>query len=331
MGKDFSRVQRGQVYWFNPSESYGEPTEYTAYNGKVYKSSVQNYNRPWLVTSNNAGNSTSPTCNIVPITSSEEKAVLPVHVNFVFGGKKQTILVEQPRTVDCLALKSYMYTVSDDVMEKVERAIAIQHNIRPQVTYTDFTLDNTINHLESIIAKIIAGKVDQIREELQKEQTPPGCIPVSQIEDAATNLGHMIEELVTEKVKPVVQEVIKDSTEPKPDIKPHSTVKAAKNTSYKGMSAVEKFNARYNLDEKPHNTTDKESPKESTSEQKKTNTTRNYWTPEKRLQYLEDCKNMSLRGVQEKYRLGSIKSVTQTKYLHKTALIKLGLLKVEDK
>ena len=334
MGKTYTRIQRGQVYWFNPAEVYGESLEFTAFNGRTYKSSVQNFNRPWLVTSNNEGNSSSPTCNIVPITL-EDKTEIPVHVKFTYEGKRQTILCEQPKTVDCLALKDYMYTVSDSIMEQVEKAIAIQHGIRPQVTYADFTLDSTIRHLEVVIANIIANKVEQVKQELQKEQLPAGVIPTSQIEDAALHLGQMIEDLVGEQVKPIIQQPkpqetkeikpIKPVTNPqKPHISPFNQSRPSK-PNYHGMSAIEKFNARYNQSQ-PTKKEDTQPSKPIKSSSGKRNT----WTTETRLQYLDDCEKMSPKEVQEKYGFKSIQSVFQMKYLHKNVLIKAGLLKAES-
>lgn len=330
MGKNYSRVQRGQVYWFNPAEAYGLSTTFIGFNGREYNSSVQNFNRPWLVTSNNEGNSSSPTCNIVPITL-EEKASIPTHVQFVYEGKKQTILVEQPKTVDCLALKEYIYTVSDDIMEKVEKAIAIQHGIRPQVTYADFTLDSTIRHLEVVIANIIANKVELAKQELQKSQLPAGVIPTSQVEDTAIHLGQMIEDLVTEKIQPAVKSQPKPVAQPTPKSeikqqpqqisKPQNTPK----TNYSGMSAIEKFNARYNKSQAIQKPEIKE--EKTTTESPKKTKKRNSWTVETRMAYLKDCNTMSPQEVMKKYGFGTIQSVFQTKYLHRNALIKAGILK----
>lgn len=334
MGKTYSRVQRGQVYWFDPMKAYGGCDTFIGFNGKEYKSSIQLNNRPWLVVSNNDGNSSSPTCNIVPITL-EDKANIPVHVHFNYEGKRQTILVEQVRTVDCLALTDYIYTVSDELMEEVEKAIAIQYSIRPTVTYTDFTLDSTIKHLEVVIANIISSKVELIKQELQKEQPPAGVIPISQVEDTALHLGQMIEDLVGEEIKPMVkqqpkqQETPKAET-PKPTPEPvKSTEQPKKKPNYSGMSAIEKFNARYNktqdTEPKVEVLNQPESDKTKASSGK-----RNTWTNEARMQYLKDCEEISPREVQEKYGFKNIQSVFQMKYLHKNALIKAGLLKVED-
>lgn len=341
MGKTYSRVQRGQVYWFNPTKVYGGNLNFTGFNGKEYKSSVQMGNRPWLVISNNEGNASSPTCNIVPITT-EEKADIPVHVHFNYEGKRQTLLVEQPKTVDCLALKDYICTLSDDLMEKVEKAIAIQYSVRSTVTYADFNLDNTIQYLETLVSNIISKKM-----EAQRNQVSP-----SQIEDAAIQLGQMIEDLVGEDVKPAVNQqpeqkvdstpVAKKATKPisKPQLphscnpdKPNRPVKPVK-PNYSGMSAIEKFNARYNMShpqgtiDKDYGGTQSERAKQTLSceKDKKSSGKRNTWTVERRKQYLEDCDKMSPAEVQQKYGFTNIQSVFQTKYVCKNALIKAGII-----
>lgn len=329
MGKTYSRVQRGQVYWFDPIKAYGGYDTFIGFNGREYKSSIQLNNRPWLVVSNNEGNSSSPTCNIVPITL-EDKTNISVHVHFNYEGKRQTILVEQVRTVDCLALTDYIYTVSDELMEEVEKAMAIQYSIRPTVTYADFTLDSTIRHLEVVIANIISNKVELIKQELQKEQLPAGVIPTSQVEDTALHLGQMIEDLVGEEIKPMVKQQPKQQETPKPTPEPvKPTEQSKKKPNYSGMSPIEKFNARYNK-------TQAIEPKVETPKQpgpvktRAISGKRNTWTNEARMQYLKDCEEMAPREVQEKYGFKTMQSVFQMKYFHKNALIKAGLLKVED-
>lgn len=335
MGKTYSRVQRGQVYWFDPIQAYGEHNTFIGFNGREYKSSVQLNHRPWLVVSNNEGNSSSPTCNIVPITL-EEKAHLPVHVYFSYEGRKQTILVEQMRTVDCLSLSEYIYTLSDSVMEQVEKALAIQYDIRPAVTYADFTLDSTISHLEKVIANIIANKVELAKQEWQKEQPPVGAIPVSQVEEAAIHLGQMIEDLVEEVKQPMPQ-----PTKPTPNQPPKAQTKlrepkkpqtsedkqSNKKTNYSGMSAIEKFNARYGRTETTSTTTVQPSTPAQTEKPKRK---RNTWTTEAKLQYLRDCDELSPQQVQQKYGFKSVQSVFQMKYMHKNSLVNIGLIKNED-
>ena len=158
MSKNYSRVQRGMVFWFNPDKVYKEQMEFEGFKGKRYKTSIQHGNRPWLVVSNNEGNNSARTCNVVPITTEQAKTEIPVHVRFEFDGIPQLILVEQPRTVDIVALGEYMCTVSDEVMERVEKAQAIQFAIRPSVTYLDMTLDKVVDHLKNMVSYILQEK-----------------------------------------------------------------------------------------------------------------------------------------------------------------------------
>ena len=331
--RTYVRVQRGMVFWFNPERVYGKPKNYIGYKGKTYKSSIQNDNRPWLVISNNKGNSSSPTCNIVPITL-EDKTEIPVHVHFTYEGIPQTILCEQPKTVDIMALGEYMYTISDDLMRKVERAMAIQCGIRPSISMVDFTLDNTVQHLEEIVSKILEFKMSEMKEECKKSS-----IPVSQIEDAALHLGQMIEDLVGEEIKPMTNqpEPQKTTKEPEP-IKQDKPVKLQlphsvnpDKPNYSGMSAIDKFNARlekskqmnnHNIDQAISNSIGKLDI--SLDSHTPTKGKRNKWTAESRKAILEDCDRLSPQEVMKKYGFKSIQSVFQTKYQCKNALANLS-------
>lgn len=212
MSKDCLRAQRGMVFWIN-QEAYNQQSKFKSFKGSTLVSSVQTLNRPWLVVSNNINNLNSPTCNVVPITQ-EEKPSLPVHVNFDWDNKKQTILTEQIRTVDILALGSYICTLSDDIMKSVEEALMIQLGIRPLLCYSDFVLDKTVSNLEKIVSQIIESKCKSVKQ----------TIPVEQLEDTAIKLGQMIEDLVgeakTEDIKPIVEEkVIEKKSEPEVETK----------------------------------------------------------------------------------------------------------------
>ena len=307
MTKTYSKVQRGQVYWFDPIKTYGGRSTFMGADGKEHSSSIQIGHRPWLVISNNEGNTSSPTCNIVPITL-EEKAHIPVHVYFTYNGKAQTILVEQPRTVDCLALKDYIYTVADDVMERVEQAIVIQTAIRYSSAFADNTLDHIAKYLESL-ATLVSNKANESKQyNYQVKDIKPVTEP-------------------SEKPK----DPVKEQNELKPTVKPVKVIKpvtqqTTKKPDYSGMSAIEKFNARYALSQdrsKPSFYKDDEKPKNEPTEP---TGKRNTWTTETRLQYLKDCDTLSPQEIQKKYNLKNIKCVFQMKYLNKNALIKAGVL-----
>lgn len=189
MAKDYSKVQRGQVFWFNP-QVYSE-VEKLNIKGNEYDAHIQTKTRPVLVVSNNQNNDNSYTCNVVPITS-EDKPQLPCHVIYNYAGKPQTILVEQIRTVDIISLGDYICTLSDSVMQRVEQAMMSQFSIRPSVSYLDISLSNVSTHFQELIKKILA---EQGAITTDKQQVKEG-IPVSAIEDSALYLADAIDNLV---------------------------------------------------------------------------------------------------------------------------------------
>lgn len=189
MAKDYSKVQRGQVFWFNP-QVYSE-VEKLNIKGNEYDVHIQTKTRPVLVVSNNQNNDNSYTCNVVPITS-EDKPQLPCRVVYNYAGKPQTILVEQIRTVDIISLGDYICTLSDSVMQRVEQAMMSQFSIRPSVSYLDISLSNISTHFQELVKKILA---EQGAITTDKKQVKEG-IPVSAIEDSALYLADTIENLV---------------------------------------------------------------------------------------------------------------------------------------
>lgn len=310
MTKSANRVNRGMVFWFDLA-AYIPTRNYKNYpEGKSIPSHLQFNNRPWLVVSIDINNVNSPMYNIVPITS-EPKPNLPCHVSFRYNNMQQTVLCESIMSVDAMALKDYMCTLSDDLMIEVERAMASQYGIRPSVTYMDLKLSNVVDHLQSVIDKLIKEKVQAIQTSEE--------IPLNQIEDAAVSLGTTLEKLLTEPQKPQIE----DSSQPNEDIKPKGKTLVKNSTSlpaqtsgqnkYSGMSPVEKFNAKYGLSKKVVSDQPVKSDKPK----------RNTWTTENRKQYLKDCETLSPQEVMKKYNLGSLNSVFQTKYSCKNALDKL--------
>ena len=84
--------------------------------------------RPCVIIQNNIGNKHAPTLIIAPMTSALKKP-LPTHVvvnegeaNLQKGG---TILCEQIRTIDKRRARSYVGTLSDEVMLAVNVAVKV--------------------------------------------------------------------------------------------------------------------------------------------------------------------------------------------------------------
>ena len=91
--------------------------------------SEQGGTRPVLIISNDIGNSHSPTVIIAAITGrTQTKAKLPTHteVKDVEGlGRDSIILLEQIRTIDKQRLKNHMGTMPNNIMARVDKALAI--------------------------------------------------------------------------------------------------------------------------------------------------------------------------------------------------------------
>lgn len=89
--------------------------------------SEQGEARPVVVVQNNVGNRFSPTVTIVPLTS-KLKTNLPTHVliNDLFLTSPSIALVEQIRTIDKSRLMKHLGTLNTNIMNKIDKAIAIQ-------------------------------------------------------------------------------------------------------------------------------------------------------------------------------------------------------------
>ena len=89
--------------------------------------------RPVVILQNNVGNRHSPTVIAAAITSRKGKHKLPTHVNLdapVPGLYRDSIiLLEQVRTLDKKRLRERMGHVEEQVMEKVDTAIAVSFGL----------------------------------------------------------------------------------------------------------------------------------------------------------------------------------------------------------
>lgn len=106
-------MKRGQVYYIDLRQPVG---------------SEQGGRRPCAIIQNNAGNESSPTIIIAPMTASGKKH-LPTHVETTGEDKKlfigSVILTEQIQTVDKSRVEEYVYNLSENTMRKVDEAICV--------------------------------------------------------------------------------------------------------------------------------------------------------------------------------------------------------------
>ncbi|MGI6633497.1 MAG: type II toxin-antitoxin system PemK/MazF family toxin [Bacillota bacterium] len=91
--------------------------------------------RPVLIIQNDIGNKYSPTVIISAITSQIQKARLPTHVELSARDagldKDSVLLLEQVRTIDKRRLKRRVARLDDEVMQKVNEALAISVGLKP--------------------------------------------------------------------------------------------------------------------------------------------------------------------------------------------------------
>ena len=102
---------RGQVWWIGTA--------------KEYIGTVQSPNRPHVIVSNNVGNRSAGYVMVVPCTSEIKRLDMPTHLECEFNGKKNMIMCEQIKTVNVDELLSYMFTLDDSMLDKIDDALKI--------------------------------------------------------------------------------------------------------------------------------------------------------------------------------------------------------------
>ena len=90
--------------------------------------------RPVLIIQNDTGNRYSPTVIAAAITSQTGKARLPTHIELPVEQecgltRDSLVLLEQVRTLDKRRLRERMGRVDDQVMEKIDTAIAVSFGL----------------------------------------------------------------------------------------------------------------------------------------------------------------------------------------------------------
>ena len=121
MDNQQSIVRRGEIYYADLSPVVG---------------SEQGGMRPVLIVQNDVGNRYSPTVIAVAITSQQNKARLPTHIEIearTYGlTKNSVVLLEQVRTLDKRRLRERMGCLDEKAMQRVDGAIAISLGLRTE-------------------------------------------------------------------------------------------------------------------------------------------------------------------------------------------------------
>ena len=118
MDNQHNIVRRGEIYYADLSPVVG---------------SEQGGMRPVLIVQNDVGNRYSPTVIAAAITSQQNKAKLPTHIEVsarsVGLSRNSVILLEQIRTLDKRRLKEKMGTLDTQLMQRVDDAIAVSFGL----------------------------------------------------------------------------------------------------------------------------------------------------------------------------------------------------------
>ena len=121
MDNQQSNVRRGEIYYADLSPVVG---------------SEQGGMRPVLIVQNDVGNRYSPTVIAAAITSQQNKARLPTHIEIearTYGlSKNSIVLLEQVRMLDKRRLRERMGCLDEKAMQRVDGAIAISLGLRSE-------------------------------------------------------------------------------------------------------------------------------------------------------------------------------------------------------
>ena len=109
-------VKRGDVFFVTENEM------------KIKAPHEQAGERPAIVISNDIGNLFSPTVIVVYLTS-QLKKMMPTHVCIAGLKKPSTALCEQIETVSKERLDNRIYRLSENEMQKIDKAISISLGI----------------------------------------------------------------------------------------------------------------------------------------------------------------------------------------------------------
>lgn len=163
-----TRIKRGMVFWYNPFPQEEEKAYHSLESGgRKYRSYVQAGHRPWVVVSCDESNAALPVCSIVPLTTADRYET-PIHASFEYKNKKEIVLTEQIITVDSYLLREYEGFVSQEVMDKIDEALAIQLGLRRMP-----------------LAEVVTEQVEEVKEE---EEVPAVAVVTEVVEEVVAKI-----------------------------------------------------------------------------------------------------------------------------------------------
>lgn len=222
-----SKVQRGMVFWYNPVWAVTKSSPLVKENDINPNGSIEFKRRPFVVVSNNTHNFYSTTVNLVPVTT-RDHGTLPCHVEFTYNDRPQVILTESIVTGNIADLDAYMYTLSPEIMDKVDEAIRCQFDVHENVSLALNTLEQRLN---SLVERVItAAKAQQESANIRVNLTN------SKIEDIALNLAEQVEGLLGDMTPPPSAVVEAAESTPVPPVEKVLTTPSTAPKSNSGSS-----------------------------------------------------------------------------------------------
>lgn len=292
--KELSIFKRGQVWYVN--------------DNRKNIGSIQGKSRPYLVVSNDKCNANSPVIHMAPLTT-QDKSSLPTHVQIYdpFRRINQVILLEQtmPKSVpDITPIAEYRYTLTEEKMKEVDKALAVQFGI----PYSGVTMDD----FEELLDMLKEQKLAQIKAEI--EQLTP-----TRAEAYVDKLLEAVDEIKVPENPPKPQPTAPVISTP-PTPAPISIPKP----SSKPMSQVDKFNKRMQKSRELQGLPAQPTTPPSTSEEPDPTPRRNRWTLERKKEFVADAENpnMTKAEVLAKYNITSTTyAATLSKFRRELACI----------
>lgn len=138
------QIRRGDIYYADLSPVVG---------------SEQGGLRPVLIIQNDVGNKYSPTVIAAAITSRMSKTRLPTHIDIYAEraglARDSVILLEQIRTLDKRRLRERMGHLDDEMMDRVNNAIAVSFGIMtpPAGSYVEEERPAAVAEVGGVVAQ----------------------------------------------------------------------------------------------------------------------------------------------------------------------------------
>lgn len=142
------KIMRGEVYYIKSFPTVGHE---------------QRSGRPAVIVSNNENNAHSGTFEICYLTL-QDKPKLPTHV-FIDRGPciNSTVLCEQITTVAQDKVGDFMCTVPDDIMDKIDKALAVSLALTSERTKLNASIRG--NDLYQVTPKAVMDELNSLKNE----------------------------------------------------------------------------------------------------------------------------------------------------------------------